>query len=65
MKKKLTPNWVMGTAAKNWLLQAAFLLLSFSAFSQQSIHGKILDDKGNPLSVATVQVNGASQTTKT
>jgi TonB-linked SusC/RagA family outer membrane protein len=65
MKKLLTTKWVWGITAKNSLLQAAFLLLSFSAFAQQSIHGKILDDKGNPLSGATVQVKGTNQITQT
>src|SRR2546423_2047355 len=65
MKKMHTPKKVLGIAAKNWLLQAAFLLLGFAAFAQQSIHGKILDDKGSPLSRATIQVKGANQTTQT
>jgi len=66
MKKELTPQGVWGTIAKNLLLQIIFLiLLSLSSFAQQSIHGKIMDYKGNPLSGATVEVKGTKMSTLT
>src|SRR5438132_1465956 len=65
MKKVLTPKRVLGMTVKTMLLQVAFLLLGFAAFAQVSIHGKILDDKGNPLSGATVQLKGTNQFTQT
>jgi TonB-linked SusC/RagA family outer membrane protein len=66
MKSKLTGNRAWGMTAKKSLLQVAFLLLlGFCAFAQVSIHGKILDEKGNPLSGATVQVKGTNQFTQT
>ena len=62
MKKNLKANGVWGITAKKWLLQTAFFLLfSFSAFAQQSINGKITDEKGTPLSGATVQVKGTNK----
>lgn len=51
--------------AKSLLLHATFLLFGFAAFAQQSIQGKISDEKGNPLNGATVQVKGTNETTKT
>lgn len=66
MKRKLTSIRAWESIAKFMLLQAVFLLLvGFSAFAQVSIHGKILDEKGNPLVGATVQVKGANKSTQT
>src|SRR4051812_30727175 len=47
------------------LLFISLLLFSFSAFAQQSIKGKVSDDKGNLLSGATIQVKGTNQATQT
>jgi TonB-linked SusC/RagA family outer membrane protein len=66
MKKNLKPNRAWGSIAKKSLLQACFFLLfGFSAFAQQSIQGKILDEKGNPVPGATVQVKGSNKTVVT
>ncbi|MEO6733826.1 MAG: TonB-dependent receptor [Ferruginibacter sp.] len=66
MKRRLTNNRPWRSTAKYLLLQAAFLLLlGFSAFAQVSIKGKISDEKGSPLSGATVQVKGTGNTTQT
>lgn len=62
MKKTLTPKRLWGMTARHLLLQATFLLLVFDAVAQQSIHGKILDDKGNPLTGASIQVKGTKNT---
>lgn len=65
MKKKLTCTSAWGMTAKKSLLEVLFLLLSgFSAFAQVSVHGKIQDEKGTPLSGATIQVKGTSQFTQ-
>src|SRR5690349_19207555 len=65
MKRKPTNNPAWRTAAR-YLLQAFFpVLLHFSAVAQQRIQGKIVDDKGSPLSGATVQVKGTTNTTQT
>ena len=64
MKRKPTNNAAWRTTAR-YLMQAFFpLLLHFSATAQQRIQGKILDDKGSPLSGATVQVKGTTNTTQ-
>lgn len=42
-----------------WLV-LAFLLLSFRGFSQSQITGKVFDEKGEPLTGATIQVLNAS-----
>src|ERR1051325_6587160 len=66
MKRKPTHSRPWGTTVKYMLLQAVFLLLlGFSASAQVSIHGKISDEKGTPLSGATIQVKGTNNTTKT
>lgn len=66
MEKNLRHNWSWDVIAKILLLQSGFtLLLSFSASAQQGIHGKIFDEKGNPLPGATVQVKGTKQVTQT
>ena len=66
MKRRLTNNQPWRSTAKYLLLQAAFLLqFGFSAFAQVSIHGKISDEKGSPLSSATIQVKGTNNTTQT
>lgn len=66
MKKNLEPRIVLGITEKKFLLLAvAFILLSFSGFSQQIIKGKISDEKGAPLIGATVQVKGTNKTTQT
>src|SRR3954454_2388875 len=65
MKRKLMSAKLWRTNAKHLLLQVAVILLfTISAFAQQSIRGRILDEKSNPLSGATVQVKGANQTTQ-
>lgn len=40
---------------------AAFMLLAFSAFAQNTIKGKVLDEKGNPLTGATVVIENTNQ----
>ncbi|MBD0375676.1 MAG: carboxypeptidase-like regulatory domain-containing protein, partial [Flavisolibacter sp.] len=66
MKKALTSKRLWSTIAKNALLQATFLLLfGFAAWAQQTIHGRVLDDKGNPLTGATITVKGTNNTTQT
>jgi TonB-linked SusC/RagA family outer membrane protein len=58
-----TPKW---TAAPKFFLQSVFLLLfTYSSFAQQSITGRISDEKGDPVSGATVQVKGTNRTVST
>lgn len=65
MKKVLTPKRAWGTIAKTLLQTAFFLLLSSSLFAQQTVQGRISDDKGTPLSGATVQVKGTATSART
>jgi len=66
MKKKPTDNVAWGMLVKKALMQATFLLLlGFSAVAQVKIQGKILDEKGNSLRGATIQVKGTINTTQT
>jgi len=61
--RALTPRW---TAAPKFLLQSVFLLLfSYSSFAQQSISGKISDEKGDPVYGASVQVKGTNRIVST
>lgn len=50
---------------KSVLLVAFLLLFGFSASAQSSIHGKISDEKGNPIPGATVQVKGMNKSVST
>src|SRR3954465_5862497 len=62
-QRALTPRW---TAVPKFLLQSVFLLfLTYSSFAQQSIGGKISDEKGEPVPGATVQVKGTNRTVST
>lgn len=64
MKKMLTTQGVWDTIAKHVLLQPVFLIvLGFSAFAQQSIRGRVLDEKGNAIHGATIQVKGTDKST--
>lgn len=66
MKKKPMPIEAWRPIAKFMLLKTVFLLLlGFSAFAQVSIHGKISDEKGIPLSNATIKVKNTSNSTQT
>jgi iron complex outermembrane recepter protein len=64
MKNSLTPKAAWSMTAKCLLLQAALLLIGITAFAQQRINGRITDDKGYPLSGATIQVKGTKTSTQ-
>jgi iron complex outermembrane receptor protein len=53
MKKK-------ATQALKLLILSCLLCFSFVSFAQHNIHGKISDDKENPVSGATIQVKGTN-----
>src|SRR4051794_31425417 len=58
-QRALTPRW---TAVPKFLLLSVFLLfLTYSSFAQQSIGGRISDEKGEPVPGATVQVKGTNR----
>ena len=66
MKRKLTCLWEKGVMSKKSLVPVVtFLFFGLSALAQVNVNGKIVDEKGNPLTGATIQVKGTQQFTQT
>ena len=62
MQSKITVKF---SRALSLMLTGIFFLIAGSAFSQNSITGKVTDNTGNPLAGATVRIKGSNNATKT